>query len=124
MTSELKQALGVVILAVTMTAAATGGILTACTPQAQSAANATTASVVAGCQVIVTATDPALLPVCVTAAALEQAIQAIILDVEAARAEVLEGGASHAMLPAISPSSDEIYTYLVAHGAQTIQVTK
>jgi hypothetical protein len=67
------------------------------------------------CDVIVTAVDPGLLPICTTATALADAIQELII----AHGGVADAGAGGA--PAYVPSKAEIYAWLVKHGATTVR---
>lgn len=58
------------------------------------------------CQVIVTATDPALAPLCTDATSLAEAIEALV---------GADGG-----IGAARPSQDAIYQYLATHGAKPL----
>ena len=64
------------------------------------------------CQVIIAATDPTLVPVCTTATGIASAITALI----AAHVPT----AADATTP-YAPSNDEVYKYLVAHGAKLVK---
>jgi hypothetical protein len=79
---------------------------TACTAsQIKSATDASGAI----CQIVVQATDPALVPLCVTAQQLAEAIETLVGK---------DGGVGAA------PSSDAIYQYLSSHGARPVGGTK
>jgi len=61
------------------------------------------------CQVVVQASDPALVPLCVPAQMLAEAIEALVGQ-----------GAADAGVGAPAPSQDAIYTWCKAHGAQPV----
>lgn len=87
--------------------------LTCCTGSTQQrAATAQKYTDAAGavCEVVVQAADPALAPICTTAVSVAKAIEALVAAKAAA--------ATVSTAEIAQPTSDEIYQYLVAHGAQ------
>ena len=98
----MKKFLAIAVLALGLTA-------TGCTKAQLGTAN--TVVDVAGnvCQVIVAATDPKLAPLCTTATEVASAVTALI------------AGSAPAANATYSPSNDEIYQYLAAHGAKYVK---
>jgi len=99
-----------------LTAALVLATLGACTPSGQATATAVTAGATQVCEVVLTVADPALDPLCTTAADVEAAVQALV-----AQASQVEAGAPLGAAVAPKPSARDIYNYLVAHGAQTVK---
>jgi len=103
----------------TVTALAVG-----CTAAQQTTATTVAQSGTAVCEIVFTAADPALAPLCTTAEAVEEAIQALVAS--AAANAVADAGTPAARnlataVPVAKPTAAQIYAYLLAHGAVTVK---
>ena len=84
----------------------------ACTPGQLAAANTVIDVVGNTCQVVLIATDPALVPLCTTATAIADAIAALVKAHSHAALDPASPGGVY------TPSNDEVYAYLASHGAR------
>lgn len=88
-----------------------------CTPQQAKFAQTAIDAATGVCEVIVASTDPALAPVCSSAEAVAEAIAALV---EANSDTQPPAGVRPASAP-YRPSGDEVYAWLVAHGAKHVE---
>jgi type IV pilus biogenesis protein CpaD/CtpE len=93
--------------------------LTACSGAQQSTAKAITDATGSACEFILQSTDPSLSPLCTTAAAVADAIEALISAAEnAVTADAGAPAASRKLGSTYKPSAKEVYQYLATHGAK------
>jgi hypothetical protein len=96
----------------------------ACTTAQQQTASTVTQSGAAVCEVVFTVADPTLSPLCTTAEAVEEAIQALIASVAPVAAPADAGAVAArklAVATPVHPTNVQIYQYLLAHGAVTLK---
>jgi len=103
-----------IIASIALAALATG-----CTINMQAQAKTITDTAGNVCEVVLQATDPALTPICTTAVAVADAIEALVA--QATTVVTADAGAAKASAkPGVTykPSHTEVYQYLVQHGAK------
>lgn len=88
-----------------------------CTPHQAQVARTSIDAAAAACEVVMSATDPGLSPICTTAQAIAQAIASLV---EANSKAIAASGVKPALAP-YQPTGDEVYAYLAAHGARPIE---
>lgn len=88
-----------------------------CTPQQARIAQTAIDAATGVCEVIVASTDPALTPVCSSAESVAEAIAALV---EANSTVRPVSGVRPSAAP-YRPSGDEVYAWLVAHGAKHVE---
>lgn len=93
----------------------------ACTGSQQTTLKAVTDVAGNVCQVVVTATDPSLTPICTTATEIANAIESLIGG-HAAALDAGTGGVAGALAVKTDyvPTNAEVYAWLVAHGAKPL----
>lgn len=89
----------------------------ACTPQQAQVAHTSIDAAAAACEVVMSATDPGLTPLCTTAQAIAQAVASLV---EANSKAIAASGVKPATAP-YQPTGDEVYAYLAAHGARRVE---
>lgn len=98
-------------------ALATALFVSSCTPQQAKFVQTAIDAATGVCEVIVASTDPGLAPVCSSAEAVAEAIAALV---EANSSTQPQLGVRPAAAP-YRPSGDEVYAWLVAHGAKHVE---
>jgi uncharacterized protein (UPF0210 family) len=91
----------------------------ACTKQQEQTAQTVTTSANAVCEVVFTAVDPTLAPLCTTAEAVAQAIEALTAQASATLTNDA-GTPVAAAVVLVKPTNAQVYQYLAAHGAKTV----
>lgn len=86
--------------------------------EVQTAQNATTVAADV-CEVVFTAVDPTLAPLCTTAEQVAEAIEALTAQVTVAVTDDA-GAAVGAATVAVKPTNTQVYQWLVAHGTKPV----
>ena len=93
--------------------------VTGCTKAQETTAQTVTTTAGAACEVVFTAVDPSLAPLCTTAEQVAEAIEALTAQASATLTNDA-GVAVAAATVAVKPTNAQVYQWLVAHGATPV----